>query len=162
MIRMSNRAWNNVLIFTVIGLILIFNLDKFRENDQTTRKVVNDGEYILSMQINEVELERAGQTWRIDPNGVQPSQQPSAQQLQTIINAWQQAYITPAGIEYDTNLFSSPNSLVVLYLAGQSKPIVVALNIVQEQLFFVIDQQVFILNSPSIQQLLEPIVQVKQ
>jgi hypothetical protein len=93
---------------------------------------------------------------------VQPSTQPNAEKLQTIVSAWQQAYISPAEIEFDNTLFSSPSSLVVISLAGVSQPTVVALNIVEGQLFFVIDKQVYILNSPTIAQLLEPIVQVTQ
>lgn len=162
MLRMSNRAWNNVLIFTVIGLILIFNLDRFSDQSQATRKIVQDGEYILSMQINQVELERAGQVWRVDPNGIQPSEPMDSTSIESIINAWQSAFITPADIAFDQALFSNPNSLVVISLAGQSQPVVIGLFIIREQLFFVLEKQVFVLNSPSIQQLLEPIVTVKQ
>lgn len=160
MLRLTKRAWNNVLIFSMLGLILILNIDTFRSDGPSARLIVPEGEYILNIQINQVEIEKAGQQWRIDPNGVQPNVQVSAEKLQAIVSAWQQAYISPAGLDFDNTLFSSPSSLVVISLAGVSKPTVVALNIVEEQLFFVIDKQVYILNSPTIVQLLEPIVQV--
>lgn len=162
MIRLTKRAWNNILIFSMLGLILILNIDTFRSNEPTTRLIVPEGEYIINLQINQVEIEKAGQQWRIDPNGIQPNLQPNIEKLEAIIRAWQQAYISPAGIEFDNNLFSAPSSLVVISLAGVSQPTVVALNIVEGQLFFVIDKEVYILNSPTIVQLLEPIVQVTQ
>lgn len=161
MLKLSKRAWNNVLIFSMIGLILILNLENFGEKESTTRLIVPEGVYIISMQINQVEIERAGQVWRIDPNGVQVAAQMTEQRLQSIVQAWQQAYISPADIDFDAALFGNPNSLVVLSLAGQAQPIVVALTIVEQQLFFVIDKQVYVLNSPTIQSLLEPIVNVK-
>jgi hypothetical protein len=146
----------------MLGLILVLNIDSFRSDEPTTRLIVGEGEYIISMQINQVEIEKAGQQWRIDPNGEQASVIPSHEKLQAIVKAWQQAYVSPAGIEFDNELFSSPSTLVVLSLAGVSQPTVVALNIIESQLFFVIDKEVYILNSPTIKQLLEPIVQVTQ
>jgi hypothetical protein len=146
----------------MLTLILILNYDRFGSDEPTARLVVPEGEYIISMQINNVEIEKAGQLWRIDPNGIQPSVLPDAQQLQDIVSAWQRAYITPAGIEFDAALFGVPSSLVVISLAGVSTPTVVALNIVEEQLFIVIKKEVFILNSPTISALLEPIIQVRQ
>ena len=87
---------------------------------------------------------------------------PNAEKLQEIIKAWQQAYITPAEMEFDNSLFSAPSTLVVISLAGVSQPTVVALNIIESQLFFVINKQIYVLNSPTIQQLLEPVVKVTQ
>ena len=162
MLRLSQRAWNNVLIFSMLTLILIFNYDKFGDDEPSARLIISEGEYIINMQINEVEIERAGQLWRLDPNAVQPSIVPTAEQLSDIINAWQRAYISPAGIEFDQEMFGNPSTIVVISLAGVSAPKVVALSVVEEQLFFVVNKQVYILNSPTIRALLEPIVQVKQ
>lgn len=162
MLRLSKRAWNNVLIFSMLALILILNFDKLGSDEPTARLVVPEGEYIISMQINQVEIEKAAQLWRIDPNGIQPSSMPTQVQLANIVAAWQRAYITPTDLEFDTELFGNPSTLVVISLAGVSAPIVVALSIVEGQLLFIIDKQVFILNSPAITDLLEPIVQVKQ
>jgi hypothetical protein len=160
--KLTKRSWNNILIFSMLGLILILNIDSFKSDESTTRLIVPEGEYIISMQINRVEIEKAGPLWRINPNGVQPNTLPSPEKLQVIVKAWQQAYISPAGIDFDGDLFSSPSTLVVLSLAGVAQPTVVALNIIDGELFFVINKQVFILNSPTIQKLLEPIVLVSQ
>jgi hypothetical protein len=146
----------------MLGLILALNFDKFRSDEPSTRLIIAEGEYILVMQINRVRIEKAGQQWRIDPNGVQPSVIPSPETLQGIVKAWQQAYISPAGIDFDAETFSTPSTLVVLSLAGVSKATVVALHIVEGQLFVVISKEVYILNSPGIGRLLEPIVQVTQ
>lgn len=159
---MSQRTWNNVLIFIVIAMILVLNLDKFSSGDgPKARLIVPEGEYILNLSINQVEIEKAGQQWRISGKGVQPSILPNAGQLQSIVSAWQRAYISPAGIDFDADLFAAPDSLVIISLAGKLEPIVVALSIVEQQLFVIVNKQVYILNSPSITKLLEPIVSVK-
>lgn len=162
MLRLTKRAWNNILIFSMLGLILILNIDSFKSDGPSARLIVPEGEYIIGMHINEVQIERAGQQWRINTTGIVPSTMPSADQLQALVKAWQQAYISPAGLEFDNDLFSTPSVLVLISLAGVSEPTVVALSIVENQLFFVIDKRIYILNSPTIQQLLEPIVQVTQ
>ncbi len=162
MLRLTKRTWNNVLIFSMIGLILILNIDTFKGEKPTARLIVAEGDYIINLQINQVELEKAGPQWRIDTNGIQPNVMPNAEKLQEIIKAWQQAYITPAEMEFDNSLFSAPSTLVVISLAGVSQPTVVALNIIESQLFFVINKQIYVLNSPTIQQLLEPVVKVTQ
>ncbi len=162
MLRMSKRTWNNVLIFSMIGLILILNLDKFRSDEPKARLIVPEGDYIISMQINQVEIEKAGQLWRINQSSLDSEFNVDSERLLGLVKSWQQAYISPAEIEFDSELFSTPSVLVVISLAGVSKPVVVALNILQEQLFLVLDKQVYILNSPTIKQLLEPIVSVTQ
>jgi len=162
MLKISTRTWNNILIFTVLGLILVLNLDKFRSEGPRSRLIVPEGEYIISMQIHQVEIEMAGQVWRVDPQGIQPEVVPDSERLREIVSAWQQAYISPAGIDFDIELFESPEVLVTLSLAGESNTTVVALTIVENQLFFVLEKQVFVLNSPSIKALLEPIIIVKQ
>lgn len=162
MLKLTQRTWNNVLIFTMLGLILILNIDMFKSDKPTARLIVPEGEYIISIQINQVVLEKAGPQWRISPIGMQPSTMPNASQLQEIVKAWQQAYISPTDIEFDNEVFSTPSILVTLSLAGVNQPTVVALNIIENQLFFVIKKQIYALNSPTIKQLLEPIVQVTQ
>lgn len=161
MLKMSQRTWNNVLIFTMIALVVALNFDKFTSGDgPSVRLVVPEGEFILNVSINQVSIEKAGNQWRVSTKGIQPSLMPSAEQLQNIVSAWQQTYISPAGIDFDTALFSHPDSIVVISLAGKNEPVVVALKIVEAQLFVILNKQVFILNSPSIKQLLEPIVDV--
>lgn len=56
MLRLSKRAWNNVLIFSMIALILILNLEQFKNDTPKTRLIVPEGEYILSLNINGVEI----------------------------------------------------------------------------------------------------------
>ena len=162
MLRLSKRAWNNVLIFSMIALILILNLDQFNQEEARTRLIVPEGEYILSIDINGLEIEKAGPQWRIAPSGIQANETINETQLSDIVDAWQRAYISPVGTEFSTEVFGQPDIIAVLQLAGVSKQTVVAFNIVQEELFLVIDKQVYILNSPNVAQLLEPVVNVTQ
>ena len=161
--RLSKRAWNNVLIFAMVGLILALNWERLSGDDETSvRLIVPEGEFVLSMQINQVMIEKAGMIWRINPNGIQASSLVSNEQLEQIVSAWQQAYIAPADIYFDPQVFSNPEVIVTLSLAGQPVPTVVALKIVQEQMFVVINKDIFVLMSPSVNALLEPIVEVKR
>lgn len=162
MLRLSKRAWNNVLIFSMIALILILNLDQFNQEEARTRLIVPEGEYILSIDINGLEIEKAGPQWRIAPSGIQANETINETQLSDIVDAWQRAYISPVSTEFSTEVFGQPDIIAVLQLAGVSKQTVVAFNIVQEELFLVIDKQVYILNSPNVAQLLEPVVNVTQ
>lgn len=160
--KISARTWNNILIFSVLALILILNVDVFKSQSPDSRLIVPEGEFIQSLDINQVKIERAGPQWRINPNGVQPETVPTAEHLATMVSAWQQAQLSKAELEFDANVFSSPETLVVINLAGKAEPTVVALEIVGQQLFFVVDAKVYVLESPSVMQLLEPIVNVKQ
>lgn len=162
MLRLSKRAWNNVLIFSMIALILILNLDQFSQEEASTRLIVPEGEYILSVSINGLKIEKAGPQWRVSSSGIQANENISQTQLSNIIDAWQRAYISPVSTEFSTEVFGQPDIIAVLQLAGVSKQTVVAFNIVQEELFLVIDKQVYILNSPNVAQLLEPVVTVTQ
>jgi len=162
MLRLSKRAWNNVLIFSMIALILILNLDQFKDDSPKTRLVVPEGEYILSLDINGVKIEKAGQQWRIAPNSIQVNPLPTEAQLRSLVSAWQEVYISPANIDYDLSLFSQPDVIVTLRLAGRSEASVIGFSIINEQLYLVLDAQVYILNSPNVSYLLEPIVNVTQ
>lgn len=162
MLRLSKRAWNNVLIFSMIALILILNLEQFKNDTPKTRLIVPEGEYILSLNINGVEIERAGRQWRIASNGIQVTPTPAEDKLRNIVSAWQRAYVSPADIDFDTELFGQPDILVTLQLAGVSQATVIGFSIINEQLYLTLNTQVYILNSPNVSFLLEPIVTVTQ
>jgi len=58
---LSKRAWNNVLIFAMLGLIVVFNFDRLFPVDSSNRAMlIAEHEFILSMQINELTFERIG------------------------------------------------------------------------------------------------------
>lgn len=163
MLRLSKPMWNNVLIISMVALILILNMDRFSSNNkQVPRLIVPEGEYILSMQINQVKIEKAASQWRINAGGVQPSVMPTPLQLQNIVSAWQTAYIRPSEHSFNVGLFSQPSTIVTLTLAGNSQATVVAFSIVEQQLFIVVNKKVYELMSPNVAQLLSPIVTVKQ
>lgn len=78
------------------------------------------------------------------------------------MSAWQRAYVSPADIDFDTELFGQPDILVTLQLAGVSQATVIGFSIINEQLYLTLNTQVYILNSPNVSFLLEPIVTVTQ
>lgn len=162
MLKIETRTWNNILIFTVIILILIFNIDRFRSSEPSQRLVVPEGEYIVNLSINQLKIEKAGPIWQVSPNSIQPETMPSNEVLYKLVSAWQQAYLRPAELAFSLELFASPEVIIEIMLAGKSSPLIVSLHLVQEQLFFVIEKQVYVLESPKIQTLLEPIVYVRQ
>ena len=161
--RLSQKAWNNVLIFIALGMILVLNLDQFKQNDDNaTRLIVPEGSFIQKLDINGVLIEKAAQQWRINTAGILPETMPDAQQLSSMVKAWQQVYITPSEMDFSIDSFGDPDIVVTITIAGQVESIVVGLSVQSKQLYVILNTQIYLLNSPPIKTLLEPIVAVSQ
>ena len=90
--RLSRSAWNNVIIFSVMGFILLINFTQLNEDDSTEsvateQYVIGENKVILTMNIDQqVTIERAGQGWRLLPENRIP-----AQLTDQMMRTWQQA-----------------------------------------------------------------------
>ncbi|REL25173.1 hypothetical protein DXX93_00460 [Thalassotalea euphylliae] len=90
--RLSRAAWNNVIIFSVMGFILLINFtqlnkDESAESMTAEHYVIGENKVILTMNIDQqVTIERAGQAWRL-----LPEQRISAQLTEQMMRTWQQA-----------------------------------------------------------------------
>lgn len=113
--RLSKRAWNNVLIFACLGMITIFNLmsGKLIENAEgTIVSILPEQSMVLTLEYPTVSIERLGTSWRVNPSDkIQPDD------VERIINAW----LTMSG-EMSLATSDEEGYRVTLWLAGQEHP----------------------------------------
>lgn len=129
--RLSRSAWNNVIIFSVMGFILLINFTQQRDSQDQQRSVteqfvIGENKVILTMNIDQqVTIERSGQGWQL-----LPEQRLSNQLIEQMMRTWQQAQGQVIDIEIDrsqqSGLFISmvvadqPNiQLFTLYLLAE-------------------------------------------
>jgi len=85
-VALTKRGWNNVLIFSCMGMILIFNLmgGKLIENAEgDITSVLPEQSMILTLENPDFSIERLGTNWRVTP-----SERLSTEAAQAIINKW--------------------------------------------------------------------------
>ena len=102
-VRLSRSAWNNVIIFSVMGFILLINLTQPKDdgeqagNASDQQSIIGEHKVILTMNIDQqVTIERAGQSWRM-----LPEQRISPQLIDQMMRSWHQAQGQPIDIEID-------------------------------------------------------------
>ncbi len=132
--KLSKAAWNNVMIFSVLSMILIINLTNgklFPGNDTNTaeneRALINEHAVILTLAINQqILIERIGQTWRSQPAII------SRQALEQMMFSWQQ--LSALEVTAPTDVTNSTNPIIVtLNIAGQEQPAVLSLYPLKDQ-----------------------------
>lgn len=116
MARLSQRAMNNVVIFAMLIMIALFNLDAFLPDKQLpqARPVLTEDSFVLKIEHDGNLLERVGREWR-QVSGHMPLDLTPQEQLA----AWQEASLTPATDVKPSRLKEDP-LVVVIWLAGQS------------------------------------------
>lgn len=72
MIRLSKKGWNNVLIFSMLLMIMVFNgmhkkLGGGASEDESVLLLPEDS-LLLTLKFNRVAIERIGQGWRANPS----------------------------------------------------------------------------------------------
>lgn len=133
--KLSRTGWNNVIIFSVMGIILLLNVTNerlFKQSDgayssSTEVPILGAQAVILTLNINQqLTIERIGQSWRAMPAKI------SGQALEQMMNAWQQAVgiIQPPGLE----VASQPSYVATVYLAGDEQATVLSLYPLADQL----------------------------
>ena len=114
MVRLSRRAWNNVLIITTLIMIVIFNSTSNlinTEPDASTEVIslIPEEAVILTMEFGAIKLERIGNGWRTQP----ASELPSDVLAQKVSN-WRRATMKLT----DPIVLENP-FVVVVWLAGE-------------------------------------------
>lgn len=138
MIRLSRRAWNNVLIFSVLIMIVLFNSTNNFLTDGTPASpeqipLLPPDSVVMTIDFGSTEIERVGRGWRSVPpaNLTEP-------QLANTVEAW-----TLAEVElYQGSLGGSPR-VVVVWLAGETNGRVFELYDVGQQLVLRHQKQLF-------------------
>lgn len=131
--KLSRTAWNNVIIFSVMGMILLINLsNKDSSIDESTTAnneiaLVNQQQHILTLAVNqELLVERSGKTWRATPAKI------SEQALEQMIYAWQQN--TGVALSNTPKVIAENATKVTIELAGENLPLVFSLYLTEQQL----------------------------
>lgn len=118
MVKFSRTGWNNVIIFSVMGFILLINATQKNTSSQNAAaieeqyKLVPDYGVILSLTVNQqTHIERIGQTWRTTPSLIE------GQPLNAMMQTWHEA--SGEIIKKPKDLDKSQAVIISLLLAGQ-------------------------------------------
>ena len=147
MIRLSQRAWNNVIIVSMLMLIILFNFSSNFLNDGSDKAsslltLVPANMAITTMEFEQQKVERIGQGWRTTSGGH------NNERLESLVEHWSNAEINL----FDQSLnWQSPSSKVKLWFAGQALPIEYQFIQLADKTLVKIDKQTYQLISPSYQ-----------
>lgn len=148
--RISPKIMNNIVIFAMLLMILLFNLDRFlpQPDAPQLRPLLPPDAYVLRIEQGQYKLERAGQGWRQSQLDAPVDITPATQ-----LQAWQQGQLAPLD-----NVPEAVNQLaplvVVVWLAGYNQGQVFAFYPTAEATFVKADQQWFRLKAVSLPTLL--------
>lgn len=156
MLRLSQKGWNNVIIFTMLAMILMLNISSFQSDDShLPEPIIEQGSILLSLQIDQDVIERAGQTWRFSSASPMASSavlEGQAGALAALVNNWQRALVKSQN-EVSAELLKSPDFVVVLWLAGERNGRVLPIKTIQQQTYLMLDNEVMLLDFPTVEQL---------
>ena len=148
MALMSQRAMNNVVIFAMLIMIALFNIDQFlpAESPSVIRPLLPKNAHVLKVEQGESQLVRSGRGWRqITVDGdidVTPEEQ---------ITAWREGKLSST----DEPLGLNGEPLVaVVWLAGQSDGQVYAFYPVEGTTYVRVENTWYILSSTTLTALL--------
>lgn len=128
--QLSRRGWNNVLIFAVLAMMLIFQYSGKNMNSDDAvsqyQSALPSNAVILSMQFDNIQIQRVGSQL-----ATKPEMGLSQSQLQQIIKAWERATFKPvaedvviANLAYGINItfelvnLAEPVTLILYQIDG--------------------------------------------
>ena len=116
MARFSQKAMNNVVIFAMLFMIILFNIDKFVDKTpkQVDMPLLRPDAYVLKIEHANNALERVGTGWRIV---TQTAPQETLEPLPQLA-AWQRGILVPYQ-QFNESLDNAQAHVVVVWLAGQ-------------------------------------------
>ncbi len=111
MLRMSRSTWNNVIVFGVLALFLLFyiapnQLAKIRDEQAPT--LVPANATIVKLRFPTIVLERHGPNWRLHPTPAAPVD------IEKLLQAWQLQPLRPEPVLADA-IFASVCQVELLY-----------------------------------------------
>ncbi|MFT2089367.1 hypothetical protein [Paraglaciecola sp. 2405UD69-4] len=116
MVKLSQRAWNNVLIVSMLSLIMLFNLSNNFLNDDTSAEVTNlvsEGLLISTIEFANAKVERVGQGWRVE------TEQAITTDLGRLVELWQTTRVSlfEQSVQWEDSYPS-----VTVWFIGQAEP----------------------------------------
>ena len=154
MARLSQKAWNNVIIFAMLAMIFALNIGNFQSDDADQPfPLIEEGAVLLSLHIDQDIIERAGKTWRLKAGSPSLAESaPIAGQLASLVTNWTEALVKRQNVISKAE-FSSPEHVVVLWLAGERNGRVISTMMHEQQTYILYNDEVLLLDFPTIQQL---------
>ena len=116
--KLSSRAFNNIVIFAMLAMIMLFNLDAWlpKPSIEKQTRLINEQDMLLRIDMNNNRIERIGTDWRIVfESGTSASKSKDAYQL---VQRWQSAKLK--AVSTMPRVVDSTD--VNVWLAAQDKP----------------------------------------
>ncbi|MBT1451905.1 hypothetical protein KJ365_13515 [Glaciecola sp. XM2] len=155
--RLSQKAWNNVLIFSMLILIVVLNYDRLFESDESSSKpVVSEGDFIVSLQINQMTFERIGTGWRVTAPSADLLPDMQSDDIDRLVAQWQRAILAPSPVILAPEITASPSYLVSISVAGQPSAQIMGLLEVEGVAYVIYEGELYLLDFPTMAQLLPP------
>lgn len=147
MIRMSRKAWNNIIIFAMLLMIFLFNATTNILNGPDDKNqpvgLLPEHSLLMTLQSNGFEIQRIGTGWRLVP-----AADITQEQVHAIVENWQMTTITPIETPSPEN-----NSLIVIaWLAGVDQGLVFQLYQQQQDILVQHQGNWFIINDSDLKQ----------
>ncbi|WAJ70100.1 hypothetical protein [Catenovulum adriaticum] len=128
MLRLSRKGWNNVLIFSTLFMIFLFNgmhhkLFTSSESQSSHQAIIPQTELILTLDMPNLSIERIGRGWRIVP---EPKTNISEQRLHSLLQNWKN--LTGERLASDDIAkwqSETPNKVAVFWFAGATQGYVI-------------------------------------
>lgn len=151
--RLSQKAWNNVLIFSMLGLIVIFNWERLFPSDMPTRlPLLPENSVVLTLQIDQVVFERVGSTWRINSNREKLAI--TSDDIQQLIDSWNKATMRLPKEKVETADLFPQDHVVSVFIAGQKNGLVFSFKQLEDTVYIIHDEHYFELDFPLLSQLI--------
>ncbi|MFS1701316.1 hypothetical protein FJ444_18050 [Aestuariibacter sp. GS-14] len=149
MARMSKRGFNNVVIFAMLGMIFLFNLNSFLPSAPvpTAVPLLPADSYVLKIEQGNYKLERVGQQWRW--SGVRQSLASTPEQH---IDVWRSA--TMEITQPPRTVLQTEPLITVVWLAGASQGLVYAIVPTSQKVWIQFNGDWYVLNQVSVNALL--------
>lgn len=150
MVKLTKRTMNNVVIFSMLFMMLLFNLDSFLPTSKAPEEqwLLPQDVYLLKIEQGDQRLERAGQQWRQVSERALADITPEQQ-----LTAWQQARLQPVQTTNAHETSQSPY-VAVVWLAGEPQGMVVAFYPGKHATWVKLNGQWFSLQGPDLHTLL--------
>ncbi|WP_339725791.1 hypothetical protein [uncultured Paraglaciecola sp.] len=149
MLKLSQRAWNNVIIVSMLILIMLFNfsgnfLNDGSEDVSTSLTLVPANMTITTIEFEQEKVERIGQGWRTLSE--KHAKTYSNERLANLVQNWVNAEVRL--FDQDLN-WNSPTSTVELWFVGQALPTEYQFMQLADSTLVKIDQKTYQLISPN-------------
>ena len=170
--RLSRKAWNNVVIISMLLMIFFFNGLHKKLNtppaNEGVQALLPEQSFILAMAFPELKIERIGTSWR-SQKLQSITWQADEQTLEQLVERWQRQQLTIAALPVSKISKASADYAAVskldrqasadyvasVWLAGEQLPAVYQLYSIEQQ-YYLLDkrlQRVFVLEQADVVQL---------